>query len=151
LLSPRGEVFTSAGLAAAKPTPVLSFISSAMAQLSLYSSGIFNDSVISAGCTSALKGVLACDPYWVELTSADLYTSLGDNSTQDALCSSACKTSLATYHNTVASACAHDPNPWSGIPATWASDAIWSTFNRTCLKDPSSNIYCTGEKAIGRL
>jgi hypothetical protein len=122
-----------------------------MAQISLYSSGIFNDATISAGCTSALNKALACDPYWIELTSADLYTPLGSNSTQDTLCSNACRTSLATYHNAVASACAHDPNPWSGIPATWASDAIWSTFNRTCLKDPVSNIYCTGEKAFDRL
>ncbi|KAJ7228438.1 LysM domain protein [Mycena pura] len=114
-----------------------------MAQISLYSSGIFNDAVLSAGCTSALNGAIACDPYWIELTSADLYTPLGSNSTQDSLCSSACGTSLASYHNTVAIACANDPNPWSGIPATWASDAIWATFNRTCLKDPSSNIYCT--------
>ncbi|KAJ7207185.1 LysM domain protein [Mycena pura] len=114
-----------------------------MAQISLYAGGIFNDSPLSAACTTALNAPLACDPYWLTLTSADLYVPLQSNSTQDALCSATCGASFASYHDNVFKACANDPNPWTGIPATWASDAIWSTYNRTCLKDPTTNAYCT--------
>ena len=116
--------------------------------LSLYSVpvGIANTTTISTGCANAMKANIACDPELVDFATSGYYGALGNTSIQASFCASTCATSLASYHNSVASACAKDPQPWGGLPATWVGDSLWAYQNRTCLKNPSTGAYCTGER-----
>lgn len=110
----------------------------------LYSDGLFADNDISSTCSAAINATIACDPYLLALTEADSFGALNDTSLQSSICRVSCGGSLTEYHNKVTTACAQDPQPWNGVPAVWAGDAIWATYNRTCLKDPSTGKWCSG-------
>ncbi|KAL8862689.1 MAG: hypothetical protein Q9178_001187 [Gyalolechia marmorata] len=121
------------------------FIRTALAQLDLYAGGLFLDNVVSSQCSSAINAQISCDPYLISLTSADSFGALNDTSLQASICTDTCGQALSTYHKVVTTACAQDLQPWDGLPAEWAGDAIWATYNRTCLKD-SSGHYCGGKR-----
>jgi hypothetical protein len=114
------------------------------AQFQLFPNGTQSTVNLSQGCIAALNATITCDPYIQQLVATDYYGSLGNASLQDSVCAAGCGTSLASYHDDVAAACSSDPLPWSGIPAVWTGDVIWATYNRTCLKDPSTGQYCVG-------
>ncbi|PKX91129.1 LysM peptidoglycan-binding domain-containing protein [Aspergillus novofumigatus IBT 16806] len=114
-------------------------------QINLYQYGLNSSATLSAACSNALEATLQCDPYLYTLATIDHFGPLGNDTFQDQLCQSACGTSLTMYHNTVSEQCAKDPQPWDGIPAVWAGDILWATYNRTCLKDPKTGLYCTNE------
>ena len=124
----------------------LNVISSVAAQLNLYAEGLFAENTISTKCASAIDTQVPCDPYLVSLTSADSFGALNDTSLQTSICTDTCGEALSSYHNAVTVACAQDPQPWDGLPAEWAGDAVWATYNRTCLKD-STGQYCGGKRA----
>jgi len=113
----------------------------------LHPNGTHSTVEISQGCTTALNANITCDPYIQQLIATNYYGSLGNsNSTlQDSVCAAACSTSLALYCAHVADACSNDPQPWPGIPAVWAGNVIWATYNITCLKDPATGKYCVGK------
>ena len=123
----------------------LAFLHLTRAQLNLYSDGLFNDNDISSQCSTAITAEISCDPSLVALTSADSFGAVGDSALQESLCTTSCGTALSTYHDAVSKACAKDLQPWDGLPAVWAGDAVWATYNRTCLKDPNGGGYCGGE------
>lgn len=117
---------------------------SVVAQIDLYEYGTNATASTSDGCTAALKESLNCEPYLLTLSMSDYYGPVGNGSFQDQLCSEGCGAALATYHSSVAQQCAEDVEPWDGVPAVWAGDVLWATWNRTCLRDPNTNKYCTG-------
>lgn len=79
------------------------------------------------------------------LATVDYYGPIGNDILQESLCDASCGSSLASYHNEVQQACAGDPEPWDGVPAVWVGDIIWSTYNRTCLKDETTGEFCTSK------
>ncbi|KAL8918130.1 MAG: hypothetical protein Q9172_005557 [Xanthocarpia lactea] len=105
----------------------LILIRSALAQLDLYAGGLFLDNVVSSQCSSAINAQISCDPYLISLTSADSFGALNDTSLQASICTDTCGEALSTYHKVVTTACAQDLQPWDGLPAEWAGDAIWAT------------------------
>lgn len=115
------------------------------AEIQIYKYGLNSTATLSNGCTEALKGALDCDPYLQSLAAIDYYGPVGNNTLQDVLCAASCGSSLSEYHDSIHKACANDPQPWDGIPASWVSDIIWATYNRTCLKDEISGEYCTSK------
>jgi hypothetical protein len=115
-------------------------------QLRLYPTGINATSTISPSCIAALNQTLSCDPFLLALASTNSYTPLGNATLQAAVCAPACGNALVSYHNSVQKGCSRDPNPWPGTPAVWAGDVLWSVFNRTCLKDPTTGKYCVGQR-----
>ncbi|KAH9478590.1 LysM domain-containing protein [Psilocybe cubensis] len=117
------------------------------AQFNLFVDGTQAVSDISQGCTTALNATINCDPYLQQLVSDDYYGSLNNATLQNSVCAASCGISLKSYHNTVASACANDPQPWDGVPAVWAGDVIWAAYNQTCLKDPTTGAYCVDQIA----
>ncbi|KAJ5951266.1 uncharacterized protein N7479_009679 [Penicillium vulpinum] len=122
-------------------------LASVFAQIDLYEYGINATALISDGCTSALRKELDCDPFLVTLSMSDYFGQVGNETFQDQLCDDGCGNALEAYHSSVKQQCAGDVEPWDGVPAVWAGDVLWSTWNRTCLKDPKTNTYCTD--AIG--
>ena len=78
--------------------------------------GFGNTTVISAACASALNSTIQCDERVRYLASQNYYDSL--NGTETELCTTACKNSLATYHQAVASAC-QGTQVYEGAPNSW--------------------------------
>jgi hypothetical protein len=115
------------------------------AQFRLFPNGTHSTANLAQSCITALNATITCDPYIQQLVATDYYGSLGNATLQDTVCAAACGTSLASYHANVAQACTNSPQPWPGVPAIWAGDVIWATYNRTCLKDPATGQYCVGE------
>jgi len=115
------------------------------AQFQLFPNGTQSTVNLSQGCVTALNATITCDPYIQQLVATDYYGSLGNATLQDSICAAACGTSLASYHANVAAACSSEPQPWPGVPAVWAGEVIWATYNRTCLKDPATGQYCVGK------
>lgn len=121
------------------------FVCYVEAQFNLFPDGTHSTATLSQGCNTALNATITCDSYLQQLVSNDYYGSLNNATLQGSVCSAACGTSLSLYHRSVTTACASDPQPWPGVPAVWAGDAIWAMYNRTCLKDPATGRYCIGE------
>ena len=117
----------------------------ANAQFQLFPNGTQSTVNLSQGCITALNTTITCDPYIQQLVATDYYGSLGNATLQGSVCAAGCGTSLASYHAHVAAACSSEPQPWPGVPAVWAGDVIWATYNRTCLKDPATGQYCVGK------
>jgi hypothetical protein len=115
------------------------------AQFQLFPNGTQSTVNLSPGCITALNATITCDPYIQQLVATDYYGSLGNATLQDSVCATDCGASLASYDANVVAACSSDPQPWSGVPAVWAGDVIWATYNRTCLKDPATGQYCVGK------
>lgn len=106
------------------------------------------DNAVSTACSTAINASISCDPYLVALTEADSFGAINDTALQSSMCAASCGSALSSYHDSVSIACASDPQPWHGIPAVWAGDAVWATYNRTCLKDPKTGEYCSGKYKV---
>ena len=78
--------------------------------------GFGNSTVISAACASALNSTIKCDERVQYLASENYYDSL--NGTETELCTTACKNSLASYHQAVVSAC-QGTQVYQGAPNSW--------------------------------
>jgi len=115
------------------------------AQFQLFPNGTQSTENLSQGCITALGATITCDPYIQHLVATDFYGSLGNATLQSSVCEAACGASLASYHTGVVTACSNDPQPWPGIPAFWAGDVAWAAYNKTCLKDPATGLYCVGK------
>jgi hypothetical protein len=121
-------------------------IEKTQAQIILYNStaAINSTQPLSVGCQNALMSNISCP---IELLyfagEGDLMAT--DNVTVPQICTSSCTENLASYHNNVSTACAQDPQLWSGIPATWPGDVMWAYANRTCLMNTTTGQYCVDE------
>ena len=120
-------------------------------QFTLYPNGTQSTTTLSTGCSIAIGESLDCNPYLQGLAETDYYGSLNDSALQTSICNPACGSALETYHSSISSSCANDPQPWDGIPATWAGDVLWATWNRTCLKDSKTGEYCSGRFSMRRV
>ena len=69
----------------------------------------------------------------------------------DILCREPCPPAFETYRSNVEAACANDPQPRDGYPATYWVDAVSAVRSQMCLKDSASGRYCTEflETALG--
>ncbi|KAE9375150.1 carbohydrate-binding module family 50 protein [Stipitochalara longipes BDJ] len=122
------------------------FVAVVRAQLILYNSSaaINSTQALSTACTNAMIANISCP---IELLTFAGVGNLvaSDNVTVPQICSSSCTKSLASYHKNISTACAHDPAPWPGIPATWPGDIMWAYANRTCLTNATTGKYCVDE------
>jgi hypothetical protein len=100
---------------------------------------------LSSGCVRAMEATLQCDEYLEAIAAADIYAA--DNSTQAIVCTTDCSTSLASYIRNVDLACANDLQAWSGLNHDYYGKVLQSTYNMTCLKDPSTGQFCTGKQS----
>lgn len=96
---------------------------------------------LSTACVNALQSSVTCDQYLQDNAYVDTYGPL-NASLLDTFCTTGCSSSLISYRKNVVSACAKDPQPFTGIPAQYFVDVIWAQYNFTCLKDPGTGQYC---------
>ena len=90
---------------------------------------------------NALQSTVQCNSSLVSIAVSDYFYQL-DDSDFTSSCSSTCSSSIAKYHNSVASSYAGQPQPWSGYPATYFGDVYWSSYNLTCLTDSKTGKSC---------
>lgn len=110
-----------------------------------FGNGTFYPSTtISTACSSAILGEVSCLDDLLTYTYADAFYPLGNTTYQQQLCNAGCGSSLAEYVENVTSACAGQPEPFDGLPATYYGNWAWSTWNLTCLQDAKSGNYCIG-------
>ena len=103
--------------------------------------------VLSSACVTALESTVHCDAYLDTLSTVDVYGTF-NSSFQQTLCSTACGTSLASYHSSVTTACAHDTQPWQGIPPEYYGNTAWAAWNTTCLRDTKTGLFCSGKSKV---
>ncbi|KAL9037145.1 MAG: hypothetical protein Q9214_005828, partial [Letrouitia sp. 1 TL-2023] len=122
---------------------MLFFAGFATATVNLYPNNtLITRSSISPACRSAMDASIACDPYLLSLAATNFYGTLNDANLQNAICASACGSSLSSYHNSVQTACKNDLDPWDNVPAVYYGDFIWAHYNLTCIKDPQTQKWC---------
>lgn len=117
---------------------------SAIADFAVLEPGLIANSstvTLSTACVNALQSSVACDQYLQDNAYIDAYGPL-NASLLDTFCTTGCSSSLISYRKNVVSACAKDPQPYSGIPAQYFVDVIWAQYNFICLKDPGTGQYC---------
>ena len=122
-------------------------ISSSHGQIALYNSSSFAHSTVSLSlaCQAALTTSIACDNALLLYATTNFAGGINDTVLSTQLCPQTCAKSLSSYHNSVASACAKDQQPWPGQPVTYFGDLLWAYQNQTCLKDGASGAYCASE------
>ncbi|KAA8896313.1 hypothetical protein FN846DRAFT_965309 [Sphaerosporella brunnea] len=98
---------------------------------------------VSSGCVDAMLGAVNCDSTLITFMRTDYYAPIGNSTLQEVLCAPACGTSLSSYIANVSTACANDPQPYPGLPATHFGEWAYSTYNLTCLEDQNTGQYCT--------
>lgn len=103
---------------------------------------------LTAQCINAMESTVQCDDNLNSLAAADYYMEV-DATNLQSICSQSCSTSLAAYNQNVASACAGEPEAWSGYPATYFGNVLWASWNMTCLSDPTTGQSCMGKKITG--
>lgn len=124
---------------------ILSFVGFAAATVNLYPNNTFVPrNSISPACRSAMDASIACDPYLLSLAATNFYGTLNNVNLQNAVCASACGSSLSSYHKSVQTACKNDLDPWDNVPAVYYGDFIWAHYNLTCIKDPQTQKWCNG-------
>ncbi|EPE06530.1 hypothetical protein F503_02658 [Ophiostoma piceae UAMH 11346] len=96
---------------------------------------------ISSDCMSAVEATVLCDSQLSLIAGSDYFMEQ-DPSTLEAICTASCASSLADYHHNVAAKCSGQPEAWPGYPATYFGDLVWSSYNLTCLADPTTGSSC---------
>ncbi|KAJ1323424.1 peptidoglycan DL-endopeptidase LytF [Microdochium nivale] len=99
---------------------------------------------ISSQCNLALsQPIPECPQELLNLLGSSEFYTLQNTTIMNILCRQPCAPALSNYRTTVLSACANDPQPRAGFPATYWVDAVTSVRTQACLKDTASGKYCT--------
>ncbi|KFZ20565.1 hypothetical protein V502_03132 [Pseudogymnoascus sp. VKM F-4520 (FW-2644)] len=105
----------------------------------------FDDWLLSlklpAKCNIALTQVINCQDTLQTWTEPSWRGNLENTTLMDLVCDSGCGASLKSYFNTVETSCAG--YNISGYPTTIPGGYIWEGYNQTCLKDTSTDRYCS--------
>lgn len=110
-----------------------------------FPNGTFNpDTNVSTTCASALQAPIDCLTDVMTIATTDTFFPYSNNTYKDTLCNKNCGSALKTYVRRVQGACANDPQPFTGLPATYYGNFAWASWNLTCLQDPTSGKYCIG-------
>ncbi|RYP60326.1 hypothetical protein DL769_008158 [Monosporascus sp. CRB-8-3] len=99
---------------------------------------------ISAQCNLALSSPIPeCPQELLNLLGGNQFYTVENGTIMDILCREPCPPAFETYRANVEEACADDPQPRDGYPATYWVDAVSSVRSQMCLKDSASGRYCT--------
>ncbi|RYP37881.1 hypothetical protein DL767_002753 [Monosporascus sp. MG133] len=99
---------------------------------------------ISAQCSLALSSPIPeCPQELLNLLGGSQFYTVQNETIMDILCREPCPPAFETYRANVGEACANDPQPRDGYPATYWVDAVSSVRSQMCLKDSASGRYCT--------
>ncbi|KAI9164172.1 LysM domain-containing protein [Paramyrothecium foliicola] len=107
---------------------------------------------ISAQCNTALSApVPECAQELLNLLGGSQFYTVQNQTVMNILCREPCPPAFAKYKTNVEKACANDPQPRAGYPATYWVDAVLAVRSQMCLKDSASGQYCTEflEKTLG--
>lgn len=97
-------------------------------------------------CKTSLTQVIKCDSYATMFLIESYRGSLHNDTLTDSICDESCGESLKDWFDSVAANCA-GYNVSSSAPTKYGGQ-IWSGWNETCVKDPTTNEYCNGERSF---
>lgn len=126
------------------------FVDSTLADSFFFPNNTFGPSAeftagVSPSCQNAILANVSCDSNLITLISSDFYGNLANDTLQAELCTPACSQSLTAYRSSVVLACASDPLPFPGLPASYFGDVADATYTLMCLRDSATGTFCTGE------
>ncbi|KAL4756197.1 pectin lyase-like protein [Aspergillus foveolatus] len=96
-------------------------------------------------CQTALTQTIKCHTKLRGWQRPTMRRSLGNATLTDEICDAGCGRALRAYYEAVTAAC-QGQNFTVPAGVTFperAGGTIWTAYNETCLKDPSTNEYCT--------
>ncbi|KAF7946088.1 uncharacterized protein EAE97_005126 [Botrytis byssoidea] len=91
-------------------------------------------------CLTALTASIHCDSLLATYTTPQWAGSLENDMLTDSVCDPGCGSSIAFYFNTVSSSFAG--YNITSAPPVMLGGFVWKGYNETCLKDPTSGLYC---------
>ncbi|OKP10023.1 hypothetical protein PENSUB_4576 [Penicillium subrubescens] len=95
---------------------------------------------LPSACKTSLTQLVRCD-IWASTFLGESYRgSLHNDTLTDSVCDESCGESLKSWFDSVATDCA-GYNVSSSAPTKYGGQ-IWSGWNETCLKDPTTDKYC---------
>ncbi|KAL4902676.1 hypothetical protein BDW74DRAFT_169519 [Aspergillus multicolor] len=94
-------------------------------------------------CVTALSEKILCSDYLYMLRDPGIGQYIEDSALADITCDAGCGASLKRYYDNVAQNCGNQ-TVGSSKP-TKLGGTVYANYNMTCLKDPSTNRYCTTE------
>lgn len=98
---------------------------------------------LPSACKTSLTQLVRCD-IWASTFLGESYRgSLHNDTLTDSVCDESCGESLKSWFDSVATDCA-GYNVSSSAPTKYGGQ-IWSGWNETCLKDPTTDEYCNGK------
>lgn len=109
----------------------------------LYTDDFISTLNLPSICATALTASIYCNNLLSTYTTPQWAGSLGNITLTNSVCDSGCGSSLASYFNTVQSACSG--YNITGAPPTMLGGYVWQGYNETCLKDPTTGQYCNGK------
>jgi hypothetical protein len=99
---------------------------------------------LSDACISAMEADIDCNPYLAMIANVDVYGAI-ESGNQTEVCDASCGESLSAYRASVITACSDDAQAWQGYNHEYYGDALWASYNLTCLTDSKTGAYCTGK------
>jgi hypothetical protein len=119
----------------------------------IYSPGSLYIEDLSATCQTALTQTIKCHSKLRAWQQPATRRSLGNVTLTDEVCDAGCGNSLRSYYEAVTAAC-QGQNFTVAAGVTFperAGGTIWTGYNETCLKDPTTDEYCNGKYPVSRL
>lgn len=113
----------------------------------LFPNGSLADADLTPACEAALYQTVKCDTAARVLVSEGYQGNIGNTTKLARICDAACADSLRYLRTSIASACVSTPDLGPGFPLVGFVDFIWSHWNETCFKDPSTNQFCDSQSA----
>jgi hypothetical protein len=108
---------------------------------------------LTATCQTALTQTIKCHSKFRAWQQPATRRSLHNVTLTDEVCDVGCGNSLRTYYEAVTAAC-QGQNFTVPAGVTFperAGGTIWTGYNETCLKDPTTDEYCSGRYLVSPL
>lgn len=97
---------------------------------------------LNKACEAAMYQSLKCDTSAQSLLSDGYQGNVGNATRLSLMCDPGCADSLRYLHYSIVSACAETPYLMPGWPLVGVADMVWSHWNETCFKDPTTGLFC---------
>lgn len=114
------------------------------AGVSMFTNGSLSSLGLPSACEQSLYNSIDCDPGVSALATSSYGGSLNNATLTSLVCQSACGTSIAQLHGSVAASCGTTAALVPGMPFLALVDQVWSNWNQTCFTDPTTGDNCNG-------
>ncbi|RLL95511.1 hypothetical protein CFD26_104582 [Aspergillus turcosus] len=112
------------------------------AGVTMFTNGSLSSMGLTSACELSLYNSIDCDPGVSALATGSYGGSLNNATLTSLVCQSACGTSIAQLHDSVAASCGTTAALVPGMSFLALVDQVWSNWNQTCFTDPTTGDNC---------